>query len=136
MKQEDPEILKGIGKETGFKVPENYFEEFNKRMMNSLPPVEIKEEKDKVETPSMWVRVRPYLYMAASLAGIWCMMTVFNTLNGTSSRQMSDLAAGIEQENNADELIMSGTSEYDVLNYQDSIMMDEQDNDVLQSVTK
>lgn len=130
MKQEDSEILKGIGKETGFKVPENYFEEFNKRMMNSLPPIEIKEEKKKVETPSMWVRVRPYLYAAATFAGIWCMMTVFNNMNGTSSRSMSELAAGVEQQNQKEQMDEGTTKDGDVLNYQDSVMMsNEQDKE-------
>ena len=130
MKQEDSEILKGIGKETGFKVPENYFEEFNKRMMNSLPPIEIKEEKKKVETPSMWVRVRPYLYAAATFAGIWCMMTVFNNMNGPSSRSMSELAAGVEQQNQKEQMDEGTTKDGDVLNYQDSVMMsNEQDKE-------
>lgn len=111
-----------MSKETGFKVPENYFAEFNKRMMDSLPPIEIKEEQHtKVETPSMWVRVRPYMYAAATFAGIWCMMTVFNNMNGTNSRQMSELAAGMEQAQEAP--VDDTTKGEDVLNYQDSVMM-------------
>ncbi|MBQ0068886.1 MAG: hypothetical protein KBT09_03920 [Bacteroidales bacterium] len=136
MKQEDSEILKGIGKETGFKVPENYFAEFNKRMMDSLPPIEIKEETKKVETPSMWVRVRPYLYAAATFAGIWCMMTVFNNMNGTSSRQMSELAAGVEKQNKDAQIDETTTDGGEVLNYQDSVMMSNDKAEELPSQAK
>ncbi|MBQ0120182.1 MAG: hypothetical protein KBT13_03535 [Bacteroidales bacterium] len=139
MKQEDPKILIGLGKDPGFKVPENYFEEFNKRMLDSLPEKEITEvEKPQeqkatvVDKPSMWVRVRPYLYMAAAFAGIFGMVKVFNMYNGTD---ISELARGMDDEKNAEELIMSGTSEYDILNYEDSVMMDAAGEE-LKSVTK
>lgn len=104
MKQEESKILKGMGKETGFKVPENYFADFNKRMLESLPEVEIvpqdkqekQEKKNIISKPSMWVRVRPFVYMAASVVGIFCMITVFNNLNGT--KDVSDLAKEAKQE--------------------------------------
>ncbi len=135
MKQEESKILKGLGKDSGFKVPDNYFEEFNKRMLDSLPEQEIKPQV--VKRPSLWVRIRPVVYAAASLAGIWCMITVFNNVNGTQGTSIGEIASKIHEDNNADELIMNGdVSDYDIMTYQDSVMQDmEQDGAQLQGVT-
>lgn len=134
MKHEESEILKGLGKNPGFKVPENYFDDFNKRMLESLPEKEIKTQV--VEKPTMWVRVRPYVYAAASFAGIWCMITVFNHVNGTSDTSIGEIASKMHTDDNADEFIMNGeASEYDIITYQDSVMMDT-DDAKLDQVTK
>ena len=124
MKQEESEILKRLGKDSGFKVPENYFDDFQTRMMDMLPEVEITEVDAK---PSMWVRVRPYLYMAAMFAGVWCMMHVFSHFNKNISaeQRVSEVASGMYMANNADEFIMSGgASDYDIMSYEDSVLMD------------
>ena len=131
MKQEESEILKGIGKNPGFKVPDNYFEDFNKRMAAALPEV---ERRPANVVPSTWVKIRPYFYMAATVAGIWCMLTVFNNLNDTTMNQINEVAEQMGNGNNADEFIMSGTSDYDLLNYEDSVAMDAE-TPQLQSVT-
>lgn len=124
MKQEKSEILDRIGKDSGFKTPEGYFDEFNSRMTAMLPDVEITEVDEK---PSLWVTVRPYLYMAAMFAGVWCMMKVFTGFkqNISTEQRVSEIATGIYMDNNADEFIMSGgASDYDIMTYEDSVMMD------------
>ena len=45
MKQES-DILSKLGKDAGFKVPENYFADFNKKLMESLPEPNIKKAYD------------------------------------------------------------------------------------------
>lgn len=125
MKEEKSQILKRLGKEPGFKVPEHYFDDFNKKMAESLPEITITDDNAK---PSMWLRVRPYVYMAAMFAGIWCMMTVFNNFNGESSReqQAHQISAGVQNERNADEVIMQGdVSDYDITTYEDSVAANE-----------
>ncbi|MDD3036775.1 hypothetical protein [Bacteroides sp.] len=66
MKEEDI-LLKKIGKEHSFKVPEGYFENLTSEVMNKLP------EKEKVafkeEPVSTWTRLKPLLYMAAMFVG-------------------------------------------------------------------
>ena len=122
--KEESTILNKFGKEPGFKVPAGYFEDFNKKMLDQLPEVEITEVDTK---PSLWLRVRPYVYMAAMFAGVWCMMHVFNVANGTAggAQRLGDIAAGITVDNNADEFIMSGgATDYDILTYEDSVAMD------------
>lgn len=137
MKQEESKILQSLGKNAGFKVPENYFDDFNRRMLESLPEQEIKPQ---VVKPSWWVRVRPMVYAAASLAGIWCMITVFNQANGSNDNSIGEIAAKMHDGNNADEFIMNGdVSDYDIMTYEDSVMQDvdeEKQELQLNSVTK
>lgn len=118
--KEELDILYKLGKDSGFKVPENYFADFNKKMMESLPePVLTPQVK-----PSLWVRVRPYVYMAAMFAGIWCMMHVFNDMSGVSSTksQIQAIVNGLDDEKNIDDLMLQESlNEYDVLTYEDSV---------------
>ena len=66
MKEEDT-LLKKIGKEHSFKVPDGYFENLTSEVMNKLP------EKEKVvfkeEPVSTWTRLKPLFYMAAMFVG-------------------------------------------------------------------
>ena len=128
MKQEDPTILNKYGKDPGFKVPENYFEDFNKRMAEMLPDVEITPVDVK---PTMWQRIKPLVYMAAMFAGVWCMMQVFSHFTDTSSLQGVQAVAEKLQDDksNVDDFIMSGSvSDYDILNYEDSVAMSNEEN--------
>lgn len=123
MKREDSTILQKYGKDSGFKVPENYFEDFNKKMAAMLPDVEITPVDIK---PTMWQRLKPLAYLAAMFAGVWCMMSVFNHL--TASSDINGVSAVAEKmvddNNNVEEFIMSGAvSDYDLINYEDSVMM-------------
>ena len=122
MKHEDSTILNKYGKNPGFKVPENYFADFNQRMTEMLPDVEITPVDAK---PTMWQRLKPLVYMAAMFAGVWCMMSVFSHFSNTSSMQsIKAVAEQLYDDNNVDEFIMSGSvSDYDILNYEDSVMM-------------
>lgn len=72
MKSEE-NIKRIAGKDTGLKVPPDFFDNIYDSISASLPEREIKPEP----RPSMWVRMRPYVYLAAMFAGIWCMMKVF-----------------------------------------------------------
>ena len=122
MKHEDSTILKKYGKDPGFKVPENYFDDFNKRMADMLPDVEITPVDVK---PTMWQRVKPLVYMAAMFAGVWCMIQVFS--NFTNSGNLDSVRAVAEKlqddKENVDDFIMSGVSDYDILSYEDSVAM-------------
>ena len=122
MKQEDSTILKKYGKNPGFKVPENYFADFNRRMTEMLPDVEITPVDVK---PTMWQRVKPLVYMAAMFAGLWCMMSIFSHF--TPQGNMGNVRAVAEKlyddKGNVDDFIMSGVSDYDILNYEDSVQM-------------
>lgn len=66
MKEED-KIQKKIGTENPFRVPEGYFENLTSEVMNRLPE---KEKLTAVQTePTMWQKVKPWLYMTAMFIG-------------------------------------------------------------------
>ena len=66
MKEED-KIQKKIGTENPFRVPDGYFENLTSEVMNRLPE---KEKLIAVQTePTMWQKVRPWLYMTAMFIG-------------------------------------------------------------------
>ena len=128
MKREDSTLLNKYGKDPGFKVPENYFADFNKRMADMLPDVEITPVDVK---PTMWQRLKPFAYMAAMFAGVWCMMSVFSHLTDTSNlKGVSTVAEKlIDDKSNVDDFIMSGSvSDYDILNYEDSVLMSNEED--------
>lgn len=130
MKQEDSTILTKYGKDSGFKVPENYFDDFNKKMAAMLPDIEITPVDIK---PTMWQRIKPLAYLAAMFAGVWCMMTVFNHFNGVSNvNSVGAVAEKLHSDSrNLDEFIMSGSvSDYDILNYEDSVAMSNEDGSI------
>ena len=123
MKHEDSTILTKYGKDSGFKVPENYFDDFNKRMADMLPEVEITPIDVK---PTMWQRIKPLVYLAAMFAGVWCMMYVFGHITDSGNGlTVSEIAEKLQDDkSNLDDFIMSGSvSDYDILNYEDSVMM-------------
>lgn len=129
MKHEDSTILNKYGKDPGFKVPDNYFADFNKKMADMLPDVEITPVDAK---PTLWQRVKPLAYMAAMFAGVWCMMSVFSHF--TSSGNLDSVRAVAEKLNddksNVEDFIMSGSvSDYDILNYEDSVMLSNEQDD-------
>ena len=127
MKREDSTILNKYGKDSGFKVPENYFDDFNKKMAEMLPDVEITPVDIK---PTMWQRIKPIAYLAAMFAGVWCMMSVFSHFtNPGDLNNVRAVAEKLEEDNsNVEEFIMSGSvSDYDIMSYEDSVMMSNED---------
>ncbi len=119
MKDEKSDILSKIGRESGFKVPDNYFENFAKKMEEELPEHEVIPEVK----PTTWTKIRPYLYMTAMFAGIWCMMWIFNDLAGSNRNKYNTaIVAGFQNSENIDELMLHGVvSEYDIYTYEDSL---------------
>ncbi|WP_294079713.1 hypothetical protein [Proteiniphilum sp. UBA5384] len=60
--------LKEIDKtKSPFKVPENYFAQFNEEIMNRLPEREIVIP----EPVSMWDKAKPWVYLAAMFIGLY-----------------------------------------------------------------
>lgn len=97
MKEED-ELLKKYGTENPFTVPEGYFENFSKKLMNKLP------EKEQVHAPepaSTWQRIKPWVYMAAMFCGL--MFTVRVVVG--PPRQDTPIFTAAETEQFSDEYI-------------------------------
>lgn len=71
----------------GMSVPPGYFEDFAARMAESLPyraEAEAPEAVAAALPKSFWMRVRPFVYMAAMFAGIWLMLQMFAMMGGQS----------------------------------------------------
>ncbi|MDO4511371.1 MAG: hypothetical protein Q4B68_06105 [Bacteroidales bacterium] len=114
MKQEESKILNKLGKQSGFKTPDNYFNDFAKNLTANLPEIKVEEVKEK---PNMWVRLRPYVYMAAMVAGIVGMIQVFNLMNG-STNGSSTMAGG---QLGGTEIVVGNDGDTTVSTYHDSV---------------
>ncbi|MFG6392087.1 MAG: hypothetical protein K1V76_07250 [Candidatus Amulumruptor sp.] len=91
MKHDDTNtILDKIGRHDGMTVPDGYFDTLTQRIEASLPERDWeKEQADNIAPRSIWQRIRPYVYLAAMFAGVWCMMHIFSLTGATSQGQMS-----------------------------------------------
>ena len=84
--KEENNILRKVGTESPFKVPEGYFENFAEELMNRLP------EKDTAylqEEPTLWQRVKPWLYMTAMFCGL---MLSFRLFIGDAPKEDTSIA--------------------------------------------
>lgn len=77
--KERKDILAKIDRQSGMTVPDGYFESFAAKMIHDLPKREEAEAPGNILPPpqTLWNRVRPYVYLAAMFAGIWCMLKMF-----------------------------------------------------------
>ncbi|MBR1936015.1 MAG: hypothetical protein IJ835_08220 [Muribaculaceae bacterium] len=113
MKQKH-DILEQLGKDPGFKVPQGYFEGFTEKMIDKLPEITITD----VEKPtSLWVKVRPFVYMAAMFVGVFCMITMFKMINNPAADQRKAEA----EMNSLLDKPASKASDPSILNYEDSV---------------
>lgn len=88
MRQED-KLKDKMGAKLPYSVPEGYFKSFKSSLIDKLPEY---PEKPKVVELSFWQKVRPYVYLAAMFAGIWCMMQVFHHVSSSQIHQQDELA--------------------------------------------
>ena len=72
--KEENNLLRKVGKKDHFRVPDRYFEDFSKELMNNLPE---KETFDATQEITMWQRVKPWVYMAAMFVGIMLSVRIF-----------------------------------------------------------
>lgn len=90
------DILTKANHSDGMTVPEGFFADFNKKMAASLPPIDYENtEKPKVLPQTFWQKVRPYVYLAAMFAGIWCMMNMFDLMRPANADLSIDNQAAI-----------------------------------------
>lgn len=102
-------------------VPEGYFENFAREMEQKLPrqPWEDEAQGTPVVMPrTMWQKIRPYVYMAAMFAGIWCMMKGFDMMRSHTSAASpfetnAHLASAITNDSFMGDYITSTASETD-----------------------
>ena len=77
--------------DAGLSVPEGYFEDFETKMISSLPYREEAESSEIIEDKrSFWSTIRPYVYMAAMFAGVWLMLQMFSMIANPGKLQPMD----------------------------------------------
>lgn len=83
------DILKKLDHKDGMTVPEGYFKSFVERMEAELPErPELSAAAQTYVPRTWWQRLRPYVYMAAMFAGVWCMLKMFTMLTSTSPQPL------------------------------------------------
>lgn len=82
MDKDNNDILDKIGRRDGMTTPPGYFADFAALMADKLEPTPFEESnRPKIAKPvSRWQKYRPYVYMAAMFAGVWCMMRMFTMM--------------------------------------------------------
>lgn len=88
MKENIDDILEKAARRDGMLTPEGYFEDFARRMEASLPvqpwETEMRDIREgRVMPAGFWQKVRPYVYLAAMFAGVWCMMNMFDMIRSS-----------------------------------------------------
>lgn len=122
MKEIKSEIIDEIAKKgDGLTVPDGYFDDFALKMSAKLP---FREELDKPlaqqtsRKNSAWMRVRPYVYMAAMFAGAWCLIKMFSLMSPTPTEvtleNYPSLSKALESEEFVDNYIIDDMSSYDI----------------------
>jgi len=132
MRTEKENILEKIGRRDGMTVPEGYFAAFQERMEGMLPFNEEAETPVVARAPRRFRdRVRPFVYMAAMFAGIWCMVKMFSML-GTGGVDLSIdnnevLSSALSDDNFVYEYIRDDVSGRELLEemYLDSISVED-----------
>ena len=67
-------ILRKVGTKNPFSVPDGYFEQFTQKLMEGLPE---KEMFIIPSEPTLWERVKPWIYMVAMFCGIMLSVRIF-----------------------------------------------------------
>lgn len=87
--KDEKHILEQLGHRDGMTVPEGYFADFAARMTASLPVTEFEQSASApayAPPRTWWHRIRPYAYMAAMFAGVWCMLKMFTMISGSADQ--------------------------------------------------
>lgn len=126
--KEEKDILSRINRRDGMTVPDGFFADFADRMAQSLPTTEFELSANGPIKPvhrTFWQRVRPYTYLAAMFAGVWCMLKMFTTLTGDpAASQMSPspvLANALDNEVFVNDYVIEDVNQWDLMDE----MMDE-----------
>ncbi len=131
--KKDNDILSRVGRNDGITLPEGFFEAFAAKMEASLPENPAAEKPQAVILPprTFWQKIRPYTYMAAMFAGVWCMVKMFSLMTPTNVDLSIDnnevLTDALRDDNFVYEYIMDDVSEREILQemYDDSLDVDD-----------
>ena len=113
---DEEKIRLKIGTENPFKVPEGYFEDFQQRLLSSLPERASLEIK-KPARVSLWRTARPWMSAAALLAGVIILIAALRQTNVLSERAMASSEETVFTEEEMDYLASSIFDDYTLYCY-------------------
>lgn len=85
--KEETKLIDKFGRKGPWTVPDGYFDSVRGEIISKLPEY---PEAQKPAELSLWQRIKPYVYLAAMFAGIWCMMKVFHNAAGSGSLSLDN----------------------------------------------
>ena len=106
--------LVDINKEIPFKVPENYFSQFNESIMTKLPEKEVKQ----IEPVTLWDKSKTWIYMAAMFFGLFFTVKVLVTSTDTLNPTHNIASTSIYQQDSWDDVKISEEEFFDYLETQ------------------
>lgn len=113
------DILSEIDRRSGMTVPEGYFDDFAARMATLLPDKQPEALAPPTPKRKLMMRWRPYIYMAAMFAGIWCMMKMFSLMGDKSTDLSIDNYPGVitalSNDNFVKDYVYPDFNEYDII---------------------
>lgn len=115
------DILSKVNHRQGLTVPDGYFADFNKRMADMLPPQEWEQSSSATAAKkTFWMKIRPYVYMAAMFAGVWLMMNMFDMMRPADGANLAIdknpvLTAAVENENFMNDYYLQEFDDYDLM---------------------
>lgn len=116
----DKDILARNNRRGGMTVPGGYFADFASRMAENLPEQEWEREaEDAPVRRSLWMKIRPYVYMAAMFAGVWTMMKMFDMMRPESASLSVEenpvLTAALSNDQFMNDLYLEEFDDYELL---------------------
>ena len=131
MMQSSNDILSRADRRHGMTVPEGYFEQFTARMAARLPErPELTNPGSIIAAPSsLWQRVRPYVYLAAMFAGVWCMLRMFTLMTADNAQPLESnpvIAEAFGNDSFVADYVMGDINQWDIY---DDLMEDGFDPD-------
>ncbi|MCM1449221.1 MAG: hypothetical protein NC082_02665 [Clostridiales bacterium] len=115
-----PQTLDRPGHPDGMTVPDGFFDSFAEKLTSGLPANDLEQQPVReLIKPTTWQRVRPFVYMAAMFAGIWCMMKMFSMMHDNQSEMRLDaspvLSAAIDNDDFFGDYLLENYSEDQIL---------------------
>ena len=108
------QTLADINKKVPFKVPENYFSQFNESIMAMLPEKVV----EPVKPISLWDKSKTWVYMAAMFLGLIFTMKVLVTTTDTSNTVNNTASTSLSQEDNWNDVKISEEEFFDYIETQ------------------
>ncbi|MDO4319878.1 MAG: hypothetical protein Q4C34_04815 [Bacteroidales bacterium] len=115
---QDKDILTRLNHSDGMTVPKGYFADFGRRMEAALPDrPELTQPESVVVPRTWWQRVRPYAYMAAMFAGVWCMLKMFTLMSSGGQQPLETnpiMAEAFANDTFVNEYVLDDVSQWDI----------------------